>query len=187
MLELAEIYIEALKGFEKSKMEFITDQVITLKGDKVYMYTRNRIEWHKKQGHLVFFISGSPDYLVQRMGEKYGVTESIGTTYLLDDNNRYTGEVIQMWDSKSKLETAKKLVEKYDIDLTSSYAYGDTNGDISMFDLVANPIAINPSRELMTNLKTLPEIAEKLEVIVERKDCIYKLDSNVELVQVDEF
>jgi len=179
MIELAQVYIESLKGLDRYKVEFITDQVITLSGDKVYMYTRDRIQWHKDQGHKVIFISGGPEYLVSRMAEKYGADDYIGTKYLLDDNNQYTGEVIQMWDSDSKHKALTEFVDKYDIDLNESYAYGDTNGDFSMFSMVSNPVAINPTRELLQNIKASSTLSETTKVIIERKDIIYELDPKV--------
>ncbi|TLN09740.1 HAD-IB family hydrolase [bacterium] len=179
MLELAAIYIESLKGMEKSKMEFVTNQVIDLQGDKVYMYTRSRIQWHLDNGYQVFFISGSPDYLVKRMAKRYGVTDCIGSHYLVDGEDRYTGEVLQMWGSDSKLQAMKRFTEQYGIDLENSYAYGDTNGDMSMFQLVGHPVAINPTRELLTNLKADPRLSRITDVVVERKDVIYLLKPDV--------
>ena len=180
LLELSEIYIQSLKGLEKSKMDFITDQVVKLKGDKVYMYTRDRINQHKEQGHLVFFVSGSPEYLVSKMAERYKITDSIGTKYYVDENDRYTGEVKAMWDSESKENAIKNFTEKYGIDLEKSYAYGDTNGDISMFRIVGNPIAINPTRELLKRIREDRELASRMKIRVERKDVVYMLDPSVE-------
>lgn len=181
LLELSKIYTESLKGLEKEKMDFVTDQVINLKGDKVYMYTRDKIEAHKKEGHLVFFVSGSPDYLVSRMAEMYGITDSVGTKYYVDDQGRYTGEVSAMWDSASKAGAIEKFVSEYDIDLDESYSYGDTNGDISMFRMTGHPVAINPTRELVMHIKTDPVLAGKIKIRVERKDVVYKLDSSVDI------
>ena len=181
LFELVDIYRESLKGLEKSKMEFITGQVIDLKGDKVYMYTRQRIQWHKKQGHFVFFISGSPDYLVHKMAERYGITDCVGTKYLLDDEEKYTGEVEKMWDSESKDKAIRAFVDRYKIDLKSSFAYGDTSGDLSMFRFVGNPVAINPTRELLTILRDDKELKGKVRVVVERKDVIYMLNPDVEI------
>lgn len=184
MMELAEIYIGALTGLERSKMEFVTDQVIKLQGDKVYAYTRDRILWHQQEGHLVFFISGSPDYLVKRMAKKYGITDSIGTKYLIDEHDRYTGQVIRMWDAKSKNFAILNFVEKHEIDLSNSYAYGDTNGDISMFKLVGNPIAINPTKELLLHIKADETLNKLIQIIVERKDVIYQLTPGVTTVNL---
>lgn len=181
LIELVEIYQDALTGLEKSKMDFVTNQVINLKGDKVYMYTRNKIEEHKEQGHLVFFVSGSPDYLVSRMAKLYGITDSIGTKYYVDADGRYTGEVGAMWNAENKQKAINCFVKQYDVDLQKSYSYGDTNGDISMFRMTGNPVAINPTRELINQLKTDPELSQKVKIRVERKDVVYKLDSAVEI------
>lgn len=185
MLELAEIYIKSLQGLERNKVEFITDQVITLSGEKVYMFTRDKIRWHKEQGHRVIFISGGPEYLVSKMAEKYGAHDYIGTKYLLDKNDCYTGEVVQMWDSESKHKALMNFVEKYNIDLAESYAYGDTNGDLSMFKLVAHPVAINPTRELLTNISKDQELEKKADIIIERKDVIYRLKADVDVVSLN--
>lgn len=184
MIELAHVYIESLKGLQRNHIEFITDQVITLSGDKVYMFTRDRIQWHKEQGHEVIFISGGPEYLVSKMAEKYGALDHVGTKYLLDENDHYTGEVIQMWDSVSKQKALMAFVDKHDLDIDQSYAYGDTNGDLSMFELVGNPTAINPTRELLNNINGSESLIEKVNIVIERKDVIYQLKPNVEIYKL---
>jgi len=179
---LSEVYIEGLKGVNKSFIEFIAAHVINLNGDMVYRYSRERIRWHQKNGHKVFFISGSPDFLVSKMAEKYGATEYRGTTYLVDENNNFTGEIRKMWDSENKFKTISEFLEKYDVDLDSSYAYGDTVGDLSMLNMVGNPIAINPNRELILKIRENRELFEKITIIVERKDVIYKLRPDVAIL-----
>lgn len=88
-----------------------------------------------------------------------------------------------MWDAVSKQKALRELVEKYDIDLSQSYAYGDTTGDLTMFHHVGTPYAINPTKELMMKLMEDPELKEKINVIVERKDVKYKLDlDHIELI-----
>jgi HAD superfamily hydrolase (TIGR01490 family) len=179
---LAGVYLENLKGVNKLYMEFIADHVINVNGDMVYKYSRNQIEWHKKQGHKVFFISGSPDFLVSKMAEKYGATEFRGTLYLVDEDNKFTGEIVKMWDSESKKRVIKELIKKYDVDLENSYAYGDTTGDLSMLRMMGNPIAINPNRLLLESIREDKKLSERAIIIVERKDVIYKLDPNVEVL-----
>lgn len=181
--ELADVYLKELKGVNKANIDFIAKQVISLNGDKVYKYSRSRIEWHKKQNHKIFFISGSPDFLVEKMAEKYGVTEFRGTVYVVDEENNFTGEIIKMWDSDNKQKTIDEFVKKYDVDLANSYAYGDTQGDLSMLKMVGNPIAINPNRNLFNSIKNDPELSKKTEIIVERKDIVYRLNSSVDIIK----
>ncbi len=179
---LAEIYIASLKGMNKNKLEFITEQVIHLKGEQVYSYVRNRIEYHKENGHKIFFISGSPDFLVEKMAEKYGVTEYIGTKYLVDELGFFTGEILPMWDSVNKNKAIDHLIEQYDIDIDASFAYGDTNGDVSMLKRMGHPIAINPNYELVHQLKSDEELSKRTLIIVERKDVVYQLNADVDIL-----
>ncbi|MBS7528056.1 HAD-IB family hydrolase [Fusibacter paucivorans] len=179
MLELVDIYYEALKGRRAADLEFISNQVINLNGDIVYKYTRNQILWHKQQGHKVFFISGSPDFLVGKMAQKYEIDGFRGTGYVTDENGRYTGEVIPMWDSDSKNKAIDEITRVYNIDLTQSYAYGDTNGDYAMLLKVGNPVAINPTNELLQSIKAHPNLSKKTTIIIERKDVIYQLGPHV--------
>jgi HAD superfamily hydrolase (TIGR01490 family) len=180
---LAAVYLEELKGVDKDYMEFIAANVIEVNGDMVYKYSRDQIEWHKKKGHKVFFISGSPDFLVSKMAEKYGVTEYKGSLYEVDENNKFTGNIVPMWDSKSKQRVINKLIIKYNVDLKNSYAYGDTTGDLSMLRMMGNPIAINPNKPLLDALSKDPFLSQKTKVIVERKNVIYKLNPSVETIE----
>lgn len=179
---LAEIYIDSLKGMNKNKLEFITDQVIHLKGEQVYSYVRDRIEFHKENGHKIFFISGSPDFLVEKMASKYGVTEFIGTKYLVDSEGCFTGKILPMWDSVNKNKAIDQLIEKYEIDIDASFAYGDTNGDLSMLRRIGNPIAINPNYELVHQLKLDESLSKRTLIIVERKDVVYQLNAAVDII-----
>ncbi|MGL5414055.1 MAG: HAD-IB family hydrolase [Clostridium sp.] len=176
LLKMIDIYMDAIKGLSKHQIEFIAQRVIEQKGDRVYTFTRDRIKWHKEQGHIILTISGSPSELVKQMAEKYGFDDFRGATYLVDSEDNYTGEVIPMWDSESKEKAIKELVEKYDIDLSKSYAYGDTAGDYTMFKNVQNPYCMNPTKELLKQVLKDEELKEKINIVVERKDVTYKLN-----------
>lgn len=166
-------FSETLKGLNKCEIDFITKQVIKLSSDKVYTYTRDKIKEHKNSGHLVIFISGSPDFIVNLMDEKYNADIAIGSIYEFK-NDVFTGKIKPMWTSYAKNKTINKLVEDYNIDLKNSYAYGDTNGDALMLSKVGNPTAINPNKELLIKIMTNTQ-RKKYKIIVERKDVIYNL------------
>jgi len=176
LLKMAEIYVEEIKGIHKHQVEFIAKKVIEDNGDRVYTFTRDRINWHKKMGHIVITISGSPIELVNEMALKHGFDDWIGTKYFTDEKGFFTGEIKPMWDSESKKKAVNKFGKKYNIDLTKSYAYGDTAGDCSMLSMVGNPIAVNPTRELLTKLSEDEEVKKKSRIAVERKDMIYDFD-----------
>lgn len=178
LLKMVDIYIEAIKGLDKYHIDYIAKKVIEQKGDRVYTFSRERIKWHKDNGDIVIAISGSPIELVREMSLKYHMDDYRGTIYELDKDNKYNGYITPMWDSESKKKAIKELCKKYDIDLSKSYAYGDTAGDFTMFKSVAIPYAINPTRELITKIMDDEELKKKINIIVERKDVTYQLDVN---------
>lgn len=184
MDELVQIYVKELKGINKAYIEFIASQVININWDKVYRYTRARIKWHKERGHMIFFISGAPDFLVEKMAEKYQVTAYKATRYIVDEKNNFTGEVVSMWDSENKQKAVKQLVDQYKVDLDASFSYGDTNGDLSMLKIVGNPVAINPIKKLLLAIKQDEDLYRKTTIIVERKDLIYELSPSVKLIEL---
>lgn len=179
LLSLTESYVNAMIGISEKDNDFVSDQVLNLSGNRVYRYTRERIKWHKEQGHKVIFISGSPDFLVKRMANKWDADDYQGSIYHTKDG-RFSGEISPMWDSRNKIKSLNRFCEKYNLDLEKSYAYGDTSGDYSMLKSVGNPIAINPSKEFLEKLRENQEISKKVQVIIERKDVIYKVNLDVE-------
>lgn len=180
--ELAEIYVKHLKGINKDHIDFVANQVIELNGEKVYKYSRDRIKYHKEKGDCVFFISGSPNFLATKMASIYNITEVIATDYEVDSNNNFTGNLKAMWDSENKSKAVKDLIKKYNVDVEKSFSYGDTMGDYSMFKMVGNPVAINPTRELLEKIKSDKEILKKIKIIVERKDIIYNISPDVNIL-----
>lgn len=183
LLKMSEIYTDAITGLHETQIKFIANKVIEQKGDRVYIFIRDRIKYHLDNGHKVIAISGSPFELVEAMAKKHGFNDYIGTKYVINEKQIYTGEIMPMWDSTNKKLAIKDFIEKYNIDLTKSYAYGDTAGDFSMLQAVAHPVAMNPTRELVLKIKSDQLTAQKVMIVVERKDMIYRLTS--EMVVVD--
>ena len=178
LLGMIEIYKETVIGLTKNQIEFIAKQVINQKGDRVYTYTRDRLEWHKKNNHKVVAISGSPIEIVREMAKKYDINEYRGSIYVLNDEDKYTGEIIPMWDSISKEKAIKEIAQNHDIDLSISYAYGDTTGDFTMFKLVGCPVCINPTKELLKKILCDDEMKDRIKIIVERKDVVYSINQD---------
>lgn len=177
--ELVEIYVKCIKQIDQIDIDYVAQRVIENRAQKIYTYSRNKIKEHLEKGHLVIIISGSPSFLVNKMAKKLNATDYIATEYLLDENNRYSGNNIPMWDSQSKINAIKSFEKKYNLDLEKSYAYGDTTGDYGMFEMVGNPFAINPAKRLFEKILNNKDVRDKIKIIVERKDMVYILDSNV--------
>lgn len=172
LLDVARAFTNSLKGKDMQVIEFISRQVIKMNWEKTYVYTRQRLHWHQEQGHGIFFISGSPDFLVSRMAQRYSATDYRASIYVMD-RNRFSGEVIPMWDYASKEGAILDLVNRYTIDLEESYAYGDTSGDLTMFRHSAHAIAMNPNQRLFEEIMKDEALRQKVEIVLERKDMTY--------------
>lgn len=109
------------------------------------------------------------------MAIKHEFDDYVGAVYTRDKDDIYTGNVISMWNSEDKKKAVEMLVKKYNIDLNKSYAYGDTSGDFSMMKMVNNPVCVNPTRKLAEEILNDSELVNRANIIVERKDMIYKL------------
>ncbi len=171
--ESALAYQRAMKGLDREVIDKYAQIVLKENKNKVYNFTKKAVKKHIEEGYLVFFISGSPDFLVYDFSKLYGATGSISTEYIFDENNKFSGKVLPMWDGESKFSAVLKLKNQYEINLDKSFAYGDTNGDITMFELVGNPHAINPSFELIDKLYKDKDLREKSIIDIERKDVNY--------------
>lgn len=181
--KMVDIYSETVVGLHKMHIEYMAKRVVEQKGQRVYTYTRDKMKWHREQGHKVIAISGSPYELVSQMCTQYSMDDCRGTIYKVDADGCYTGEIIPMWNSVSKKAAIRELCEKYDLDLAKCYAYGDTTGDFSMFKHVGHPTAINPTRELLMRILGDEEVKKRIEIIVERKDATYRINpATIDLV-----
>ena len=173
--KMVSVYVSSIIGLNKIHIEFIAKKVIEQKGERVYTFTRDKIKEHQKNNDLVIAISGSPLGLVSEMAKKYNFFAFKGTEYIIDDNKCYTGETIPMWDSKSKKQAILEFKDKYNLDLSECYAYGDTTGDYSMLEMVGHPYAINPTKSLLDLIKKDLTLQKKIEIVLERKDVIYHI------------
>ena len=97
--KMVDIYTETIKNTDSFHIAYIARKVIEQKGERVYTYSRERIKWHKAQGHIVIAISGSPIELVREMSKKYEMDDYRGTVYEIGSNGIYNGEITPMWDS----------------------------------------------------------------------------------------
>lgn len=178
-------YQEGIIGVSQKDLFKYADEVVGKEKDRIYLVTKKAIEKYIEDGYYVFFISGSPEYLVKPFGKLYNATHSIASKYIME-NDKFSGEVLPMWDSRNKIRSINYLADKYDLDLKKCHAYGDTNGDLSMMRAVGNAHIINPTFELLNNCNKDKKLKNKTKVHIERKDVNYEFmlkDMNIDFKQ----
>ncbi len=167
-----EIYYESIKDLTQDQFIKVVDEVFERDKDHVYVYTRDLIKDFKKKGYMVIAISGSQLEIVEKFANYYGFDQWVGNEYEVVDG-KFTGKI--SGSHKDKHHIIKKLVKEHDLDLKNSYGVGDTDKDISMLEMIANPIAFNPNRQLFDHAKK-----HGWKIVVERKNVAYELEQKGE-------
>jgi HAD superfamily hydrolase (TIGR01490 family) len=150
MERMREAMLALTRGWDHAHVKEIVretlEQVIT---PVIYAEALELIEEHKSSGHKTVIISSSPIETVEAIGEYLGVDDVIATRARLDDDGKYTGELEFYAYGPHKAEAIREMAVKEGIDLAGSWAYSDSITDLPMLELVGNPVAVNPDRELL--------------------------------------
>jgi HAD superfamily hydrolase (TIGR01490 family) len=165
--ELIQVFDEALSGMSVTEFVKAVDTTFEEYKDQVYTYTRDLIHQLKAKNYLLFAISGSPDIIVEKLAKYYGFDDFAATSFPAS-GGRFTGTKELSIGKKPQL--LSQLIAKHGAGLKNSIAVGDSEGDITMLEMVGRPIAFNPSKKLFNHA-----IKRGWEIIVERKNVVYEL------------
>lgn len=162
----------------------VVSEVMANSSHKTYAYTRNLARQLKEEGYYLLAVSGSQQEIAEPFVRQYGFDDCIGWLYEQKDGY-FTGKVIRN-TVHDKAALIKEYAEQHDISLKDSLAIGDSKGDIAMLKLVDQPIAFNPSEELLQEA-----LRHGWKIVVERKNIAYSLirdnDGNTVLETTDRF
>lgn len=167
--QLVEFYDQLLHRLSVANFNEAAGAVFDEYKDQVYTYTRQLIKDLKKQGYLLFAISGSQSEIVELIANYYKFDDFIGTTYERS-GKFFTGTKIAHLGTKH--EVLKKLAQRHGATFKKSVAVGDSAGDITMLEAVEVPIALNPEQKLFAHAKK-----NGWKVVIERKNMVYELES----------
>ena len=105
-----------------------------------------RLDYHRQAGHHLIFVTGAPDFLIEPLAEFLNVpTIFAAKPEQLD--GVYTGALIPPFPyGRGKRELILVHAKDMNLDLTQSYAYGDSPGDRDILELVGYPLVVNPIR-----------------------------------------
>ena len=98
---------------------------------------RERLDWHKREGHRVIVISASVVEWIEPWTEAEGI--ELLATRLARQDGRITGELAG--ENCRGDEKIRRLRERLDPgDYHPIYAYGDTEGDTAMLAIADHPV-----------------------------------------------
>ena len=167
---VVKVFMKNIKGIAYEDFDRAAKIVIERYKNRTYRYTRDLIAKLKKKKYFILAISQSPKGILDGFCEKLGFDKVYGRFYETDSTGKLTGNVVSEELIKDKANIVKRAIEKENLTLNNSVGVGDTEGDISFLEMVAEPICFNPNSKLYLRAKK-----EGWRVIVERKDVVYEL------------
>jgi len=169
---LVKLYSQNIKGCKRDDVARAAREVMPFFQDRTYVFAEDLIKKLKAENYNIIAVSGSPSEIVDEYNKHLKFDAVFGSVYERDDDDLYTGGSV-FEPTKDKSQVVRQYLIENNLTLESSYGVGDTESDVTVLEMVENPIAFNPN----SNLK---EIAEKngWKIIVEKKDVIYDLTNN---------
>jgi HAD superfamily hydrolase (TIGR01490 family) len=105
-----------------------------------------KLDAHRQAGHQLILVTGAPDFLIEPLAKFLGVT----TVFAAKPEQRdsvYTGALIPPLPyGRGKRELILAHAREMGLNLSGSYAYGDSPGDHDLLELVGHPLVVNPIR-----------------------------------------
>lgn len=170
IMAVVHTFMKYIKGLHYRELVEASEEVFQRHKDRVYVYTRDLIQDLKKRGYFVLAISQSPKATIDPFAQHLGFDKVYGRGYEIGPNDQFTGQVMDIHLIENKANIVKRMLDKGLYTLEGSIGVGDTEGDISMLEMVENPIAFNPNKLLYKHAKRLG-----WKVVVERKDVVYEI------------
>ena len=186
--EIADITQKAMEGkldFEAALKERVAllkgasvDEIKkTMKDIQLMEGAKETIEELKKRGYKIATISGSFEFIANRLKEELGLDYAF-SNILHEEDGVLTGEVSGPLVTDSKADVLKDIMKMENISAEECAAVGDGANDISMLELAKLGIAFNAK----------PVLREIADIIIEKRDLkdllpLFK-DKNIENVEV---
>jgi HAD superfamily phosphoserine phosphatase-like hydrolase len=115
-----------------------------------------QVAWHGAQSHRVFLVSGTLAPLARMAARNLSELVSAEIEVCATELEVAPG-LLRMWNGRiagehvrggAKSRAVRMLAARHGLDLSRSYAYGDSAGDREMLEAVGHGIAVNPTRHL---------------------------------------
>jgi phosphoserine phosphatase len=126
----------------------------------------------KKKKYYLLAISNSPKEILDEFCKKFGFNKVYGRIREVDKRGKFTGKLLYLDLIVDKAKILTRAVEKENLTLRCSIGVGDTESDIPFLKMVSKPICFNPNKKLYDYARRA-----EWEIVVERKDVIYKVKS----------
>lgn len=140
--------MQLLAGHDVGELRQLAHEVVDRMHPRLWPETVALLTEHLQQGHRVWLVSATPDFLAQELATRLGATGALGSPLEIADG-RFTGAFTgpTMHGAEKGVAAARLLAEQH-IDPTDCYAYSDSINDLPLLTAVGTAVAVNPDRAL---------------------------------------
>jgi HAD superfamily hydrolase (TIGR01490 family) len=167
-LELIRVYESVLANLTTAQLDQAAQTVFDEYKDQVYTYTRQLIKKLKAEDYCLLAISGSQVEVIRLVARHYGFDDYLATVYERA-GDRFSGR--KSVPSLDKAKALAELIQKHQLVIGGSMAIGDSSSDAAMLEMVEQPIAFNPDKDLFARA-----MEHGWKIILERKNMVYELE-----------
>ena len=141
--------LKITKGWDHDEVRTLVAETLNeIMEPLIYSEALELIHQHLAEGDEVWLVSTSPAEIVEPFAEILGITGSISSKAMIDENGKFTGEMEFYAVGENKAIAMHEVATDRDIDMAESFAYSDSETDIPMLLAVGHPFAVNPDRAL---------------------------------------
>jgi HAD superfamily hydrolase (TIGR01490 family) len=137
-----------LAGQSAETLHRLARAVVARMHHRFWPETRAILREHLANGHAVWLLSATPDFLAAEIAAALGATGGLGTPLEIVDGvftGRFAGPTMH---SEQKAVTARALMAEHGLRPEACYAYSDSVNDLPLLTAVGTPVVVNPDRAL---------------------------------------
>ena len=150
-----EFLFRGYEGFSEDRLLDLADEAFdNVIRPAIYKDGLSLVKRAKQAGHRVVLLSGSPDFLLQRLAKMVEADDVIGNRLQFKDG-RATGKLMPpIVAGPEKARIIKDHAKHHSFDLDDCAAYSDSMSDVPMLSVVGRPAAVNPDFRLRAMART---------------------------------
>lgn len=150
-----ELLFRGYAGMSEDRLLELADEAFSsVVRPNLYADGLSLIQRARKAGHRIVLISGSPDFLLDRLARLVEADDVIGNRLEFRDG-KATGRVLRpLVAGPEKARLIKEHARTHGFDLDACAAYSDSMSDVPMLSVVGRPAAVNPDFRLKMLART---------------------------------
>lgn len=147
-------YINALARLSEEEVYQFFKEIAEKFSQDFNMKLVSRFHKHLQDGDYIMLVSGAYVPLLKQATRSFPFHKIIGTEVAFKKNEIDLNKPISHIQGPKKVERILQALQNKTIDWENSYAYADSYSDRPVFDLVGNPVVVDPDEKLIKHART---------------------------------